>query len=78
MSARHKKHNPLVNPDMYKNLRGKGTTEVGTHVPVLVEEVMAILRPLPGGIVADCTLGYGGLQDLEIILQCFFCPAEFC
>ena len=29
-------------------------------MPILVEEVMGVLRPQPGEIVADCTLGYGG------------------
>ncbi|OQY05259.1 MAG: 16S rRNA (cytosine(1402)-N(4))-methyltransferase [Planctomycetales bacterium 4572_13] len=30
------------------------------HVPVLLEEVLAILKPQLGEIVVDCTLGYGG------------------
>jgi len=29
-------------------------------VPVLLREVMDALRPRPGDVVADCTLGYGG------------------
>jgi len=35
-------------------------------VPVLVEEVLAALRPQPGDFVADCTIGYGG-HALELI-----------
>lgn len=38
----------------------RGKTPPGTHVPVLFDEVMACLKPEPGGIVADCTVGYGG------------------
>ncbi|MGA2069835.1 MAG: 16S rRNA (cytosine(1402)-N(4))-methyltransferase RsmH [Sedimentisphaerales bacterium] len=45
---------------MKEHLRAKGKTPAGTHVPVLVEEVMACLSPKPGEIVVDCTVGYGG------------------
>ena len=40
-------------------LRAKGKTAPGTHVPVLLQEVLATLKPQPGQIVVDCTLGYG-------------------
>jgi len=30
------------------------------HLPVLMSEVLAALSPLPGMIIADCTLGLGG------------------
>jgi 16S rRNA (cytosine1402-N4)-methyltransferase len=39
--------------------RRRGTAP-GTHVPVLWKEVMRWLRPVPGEVVSDCTLGYGG------------------
>ena len=42
-----------------ETLRAKGKTAPGTHVPVLAEEVLATLKPEPGEIVVDCTLGYG-------------------
>jgi 16S rRNA (cytosine1402-N4)-methyltransferase len=45
---------------MHKHLRAKGKTPAGTHVPVLVDEVMACLRPQQGDVVVDCTVGYGG------------------
>jgi len=47
-------------PEIEAHLREKGTTPAGTHVPVLVEEVMEWLRPAPGEVVVDCTVGYGG------------------
>src|SRR4051794_2701810 len=30
------------------------------HVPVLADELVAVLDPRPGQIVVDCTLGAGG------------------
>lgn len=45
---------------MEAHLRAKGMTPAGTHVPVLVAEVMDCLKPEPGEIVIDCTVGYGG------------------
>jgi len=41
-------------------LRAKGKTPAGSHIPVLFDEVLACLKPRPGQVVADCTLGYGG------------------
>lgn len=41
-------------------LRAKGRTAAGTHVPIMVAEVMATLAPKAGDVVVDCTLGYGG------------------
>jgi len=49
-----------AHPEMWDHLRAKGTTPAGTHVPVLMEEVLTCLKPAPGEIVADCTVGYGG------------------
>jgi 16S rRNA (cytosine1402-N4)-methyltransferase len=59
-AQKYKEHNLAAYPEIEAHLRAKGTTPAGTHVPVLVEEVMASLRPAPGDIVADCTIGYGG------------------
>lgn len=59
-AQKYKEHNLAAYPGMEAHLRAKGITPAGTHVPVLVEEVMAALAPAPGDIVVDCTLGYGG------------------
>lgn len=59
----HEKYKELdieAHPEIRDHLRAKGVTPAGTHVPVLMEEVMAYLKPGPGEIVADCTVGYGG------------------
>jgi 16S rRNA (cytosine1402-N4)-methyltransferase len=59
-SQKYKEHEPQKYKELHQKLRAKGKTPAGTHVPVLVKEVIACLRPQPGEIVADCTLGYGG------------------
>jgi 16S rRNA (cytosine1402-N4)-methyltransferase len=59
-NQKYKEHNLDAYPQTKEHLRAKGKTPAGTHVPVLVEEVMACLNPKPGEIVVDCTVGYGG------------------
>jgi len=59
-AQKYKEHDLAAHPEMEAHLRAKGITPAGAHVPVLVEEVMACLRPQPGEIVVDCTIGYGG------------------
>lgn len=46
--------------DMVRHVRRRRRTPAGSHVPVLMKEVIDALAPRPGQIVADCTLGYGG------------------
>lgn len=57
---RYKELNPQDYPEAVERVRARGHTPAGTHVPVMVAEVMACLRPMPGEIVADGTVGYGG------------------
>jgi len=57
---KYKEHNLESYPQIKEHLRAKGKTPAGTHVPVLIEEVMACLEPKPGEIVIDCTIGFGG------------------
>jgi 16S rRNA (cytosine1402-N4)-methyltransferase len=59
-AEKYKEHDLGAYPEIEAHLRAKGSTPAGTHLPVLVEEVMACLRPAPGEIVVDCTVGYGG------------------
>jgi 16S rRNA (cytosine1402-N4)-methyltransferase len=42
------------------------TTPAGEHRPVLLEEVLAHLRPGPGEVVVDCTIGWAG-HALELL-----------
>lgn len=57
---RYKEHAAQDYPEIVQQVRDRGGTPAGTHVPVLVAEIMAALQPGPGESVADGTLGFGG------------------
>jgi 16S rRNA (cytosine1402-N4)-methyltransferase len=59
-AQRYKELDPAAYPEIQEHVRAQGRTPAGTHVPVLVAEVLAALHPQPGDVVADCTIGYGG------------------
>ena len=40
--------------------RGKRSTPVGEHRPVLLEGVLTVLDPKPGQVLVDCTVGWAG------------------
>ena len=63
---RYKELSPEANPEIHAHVRAQGRTPAGTHVPVLVAEVMDALRPVPGETAVDCTVGYGG-HTLELL-----------
>jgi len=60
LDERYKELNPQKYPQMGEHIRAQGRTPAATHVPVLVKEVIAALKPTLGQIVCDCTVGYGG------------------
>jgi 16S rRNA (cytosine1402-N4)-methyltransferase len=45
---KYKEHNLAAHPEMKEHLRAKGKTPAGSHIPVLLEEVIGCLRPKPG------------------------------
>jgi 16S rRNA (cytosine1402-N4)-methyltransferase len=59
----HEKYKELE-PEKYaedvQKIMEKGNTLAGSHRPIMVDEVMAVLEPKPGMIAIDCTIGYGG------------------
>jgi 16S rRNA (cytosine1402-N4)-methyltransferase len=59
----HDKYKEL-NPDRYpsdvQKILDAGKTPAGTHRPIMVEDVLRLLAPAPGGVAIDCTLGFGG------------------
>lgn len=46
--------------DDIEKVLARGNTPAGSHRPIMVEEIMAVLRPQAGEIAVDGTLGYGG------------------
>ncbi len=67
---KYKELQPDKYPETQQHVRAQGRTPAGTHVPIMVEEVLAALAPRPGEIVADLTLGYGG-HAAEFIKRIF-------
>ncbi|MEI8235022.1 MAG: 16S rRNA (cytosine(1402)-N(4))-methyltransferase RsmH [Verrucomicrobiota bacterium] len=57
---KYKERAPESYPETVAKVLASGKTPAGTHRPILVEEILAFLRPQPGQTAADCTLGYGG------------------
>ncbi len=47
-------------PETLGKVLSAGKTPAGSHVPVLLRETLDVLRPKPGDVVVDCTLGRGG------------------
>jgi 16S rRNA (cytosine1402-N4)-methyltransferase len=57
---KYKESAPEKYPETIAKVIASGKTPAGTHRPIMVEEILAVLRPQPGQVAADCTLGYGG------------------
>ena len=63
---KYKEHAPEKYPDTVAKVLASGKTPAGTHVPIMVAEILAALDPRPGETAVDCTLGYGG-HALELL-----------
>ena len=59
-AEKYKEHDPQRYADTVAKVLASGKTPAGTHRPIMVAEVLAVLAPQPGEFVVDCTLGYGG------------------
>lgn len=57
---KYKELNPERYPDTISKVLASGKTPAGSHVPILVAEILEILSPQAGDIAIDCTLGHGG------------------
>jgi len=59
-SEKYKEHAPERYAADVAKVIASGKTPAGTHRPVMVREIMAVLAPQSGELAVDCTLGYGG------------------
>jgi 16S rRNA (cytosine1402-N4)-methyltransferase len=57
---KYKEHDSARFPATRAKVLASGKTPAGSHVPVLVAEVLAALAPRPGDVAVDATLGWGG------------------
>lgn len=64
---KYKELNPERYPAEVEKVFASGRTPAGSHRPIMVDEVLECLRPVPGDVAVDCTLGGGG--HAEAILE---------
>lgn len=57
---KYKERDPQRYADTVAKVLASGKTPAGTHRPIMVAEILAVLAPRPGEVAVDCTLGYGG------------------
>ena len=59
-TEKYKEHDPAKFPETVQAIIAGGKTPAGAHRPIMVQEILDVLRPMPGEFAVDCTLGYGG------------------
>ncbi len=59
-SQKYKEHNPDQYREDAEKILASGKTLAGSHRPICLKEILAILEPKPGNLAVDATLGYGG------------------
>lgn len=57
---KYKELDPENHPETIAKVLASGKTPAGSHVPILVTEILEALDPKPGDLAVDCTLGHGG------------------
>ena len=57
---KYKELDPDHHPETVAKVLAAGKTPAGSHVPIMVPEILGVLDPRPGDFAVDCTLGYGG------------------
>jgi 16S rRNA (cytosine1402-N4)-methyltransferase len=57
---KYKELDPARHADEHHKVMERGQTPAGTHRPICVEEILAVLDPRPGEVALDATLGHGG------------------
>ena len=59
-AEKYKELSPEKYPETVEKVLASGKTPAGSHVPIMVEEILEVLHPQPGETAVDCTLGHGG------------------
>lgn len=59
-AEKYKERDPDRYPETFARVIESGKTPAGSHVPIMVAEIVEALALRPGLRVVDCTLGYGG------------------
>lgn len=67
-NEKYKELDPEKYADTIEKVRAKGSTPAGTHVPIMVKEILEVLEIKPGERGLDATLGYGG--HTQKMLEC--------
>lgn len=67
---KYKELQPDKYADIAEHIKSKGMTPAGTHISIMVDEILDFLEIKPGQRGLDCTFGYGGhssrmLEKLE-------------
>lgn len=57
---KYKEHDPSKYADTVAKVISKGSTPAGMHIPIMVKEILEVLKITPGERGLDATLGYGG------------------
>ena len=57
---KYKELQPEKYPETVAKVIQKGSTPVGMHIPIMVNEILDFLQIQPGQTGLDATLGYGG------------------
>ena len=57
---KYKEQNPDQYPETVAKVLSSGKTPAGSHRSILVAEILDVLKPAPGMVAVDCTVGHGG------------------
>lgn len=57
---KYKELDPTRHPETIAKVLASGKTPAGSHIPIMVDEILGALQPKPGEFAVDCTLGHGG------------------
>ena len=57
---KYKELDPAKHPETIAKVLASGKTPAGSHVPIMVAEILEVLDPKAGDLAVDCTLGHGG------------------